>query len=288
LGLNIDKFIPGFGDSAESWFHNTPNHPAREVIENIVAQQGLPIAAHPGERPTYLEKLLLNRGPWEYEDLIDDRLCHMQIFNGRRTDSFDAGYLLWKRLLLEGRRKLIVAGSDAHGNFNRLRQIGTPFLTLRESNQQIFGYSRTLVYLGDEIPSRKNLLEAISRGNCIITDGPFLELILEDNSGNRKIPGDTIKDFENGSWKMKLTLKSSKEGGALEKLVVLYGAKGGGDETTIIEKKEFGEGFEHRFEYAEVPIPPNSNDFSYVRAELTTAGDKICMTNPIWMIRQLS
>ena len=305
LGLNMNRFIPGYGDSAESWFNNSPTSPIGQVAGEITGQGGLPVAAHPGEKPTFLEKLLLNRGPWTFDDCDSDDFHHLQILNGRRTDSFFAGIALWRKLLIEGHHKYVVAGSDAHGNLNRLRQIRMPFLNFRESDRQTFGCSRTLVYLGDTPPSAFSILEAIRRGNCIITDGPFINLFFKNSDSERRIPGDTIENMGTSDWQLNIELKTTEEFGPLGKMRIYYGDINKRKESMLIYEDAFPKTYHDHFESLNITNALNSNvlpgthqkkDFrydsgitpspklnGYIRAELTTVKGNICLTNPIWI-----
>ncbi|MBD3234153.1 MAG: hypothetical protein GF315_10570 [candidate division Zixibacteria bacterium] len=290
LGLNINKFIPGFGDSAESWLHNSPTSAIPEITDEILRQNGLPVAAHPGEEPLFLEKLLLNRGPWTYQDFRGNNLHHLQILNGRRSDSFYAGIEIWKRLLLDGRRKFIVAGSDAHGNLNRTRQIRLPFISFNETDQQIFGCSRTLVFLGKTHLSVVSVLQAITRGNCVISDGPFIDFHFKNDQGDFKLTGDTVGYLSESNWEPSLVLKSSPEFGKLRKVIVYFGDLSIKEEHILIENSNFPNEYECEFDLnnlrdtlKDLTDIVNESPSGYLRVELITTHGNICMTNPIWV-----
>ncbi len=290
LGLNINKFISGFGDSAESWLHNSPTSSIPEITDEILRQSGLPIAAHPGEEPLFLEKLLLNRGPWTYGDFRGNNLHHLQILNGRRSDSFYAGIGIWKRLLLDGRRKFIVAGSDAHGNLNRTRQIRLPFVSFNETDQQIFGCSRTMVFLGKTPPSVGSILQAIARGNCIISDGPFIDFHFKNDKGDIKLTGDTVNYLSASNWSPNLALKSSPEFGELRKVIIYFGDLAKREERILIENSSFPNKFDCEFNLnnlrdtlGNLTDIANKEPTGFLRVELITVNGNICMTNPIWV-----
>jgi hypothetical protein len=282
LGINIREFIPGSGDSAEHWFYNAPSLTVRDAIKDIISQGGLAVAAHPGEEPLLFEKILLNRGPWRLDDFINEQPKHLQIFNGRRTDSFYAGIKLWKQLLLKGKRKYVLAGSDSHGNFNRSRQIRIPFAAMKESNIQVFGCTRTIVNLDQQVLCPNAIARAITSGNCIITDGPFISITIEDKQKNIIGPGDDIAEYDTDNCRVKVELITSIEFGSLDRFVIYYGRKGAPDEEIIYEKRGFDP--EEQAFIAEInpftsfkPAP-----FSYIRAEITTSRGNIGLTNPIW------
>ncbi|MCP4633849.1 MAG: CehA/McbA family metallohydrolase [candidate division Zixibacteria bacterium] len=283
MGLNFDKFIPGFGDSGESWFHNSPNQNAHDVAKNILGQGGLPIAAHPGEKPLFLERMLLNRGYWDYKDLEDDNLEHLQVLNGRLSDSFYYGIEVWKKLLLRGKRKIIVAGSDAHGSFNRSRQISIPFLTMKESGQQLFGSSRTIAFLGDRQLSLSAILDSITSGKCVITNGPFIDLHLSDGEMNKYIIGERVNTAVNSKFELNAELISSSEFGEFKEFLIYMGVVGDKTEVEILRQVNFDSGPKITVKKVLAGCCPSLKTPCYFRAELKTGNDNICLTNPIWI-----
>ena len=60
--------------------------------------------------------------------------------NGDTGRGYQDGIKIWVKLLLNGHRKYIYAGNDAHGNFNIYRQIKIPMINLLEEETQRFGY----------------------------------------------------------------------------------------------------------------------------------------------------
>ena len=64
LALGTKTFIPGSGDSAERWLRTAPTLSVGRVLRLIGRDGGVAFAAHPEEPGSFLERLLLRRGPW--------------------------------------------------------------------------------------------------------------------------------------------------------------------------------------------------------------------------------
>jgi hypothetical protein len=168
--LNDPQFHPGSGDSAERLFRHRPTMMLKELLKKK-ARNALSIAAHPQEVPPFSQRLILGRGSWDEQDCMNNHLDALQILNNKSDRSLSRGLELWKQLLLNGRKIGIVAGNDAHGNFNCFRQITIPFLKMIYSRKHLFGQVRTAVKC-------KNLntpliMEAIREKRAIVSNGPL-------------------------------------------------------------------------------------------------------------------
>lgn len=188
LIYNNRRFFEGSGDGAERWLHNRPQHRIAEVLPQLEPPASA-IAAHPQIEPPFLQKLLLRRGRWHKADLTAEGLSGAQFWNGDKSAFLHAGLPQWIALLLEGRRLTLIAGNDAHGSFNRFRQIGTPHLSMREEHRELFGEARTGVLI-DGALSVAAIVQALNAGRVICTDGPFVAGVLHTPQGSFRI-GDT-------------------------------------------------------------------------------------------------
>jgi len=277
LVLNHRNFLPGKGDSAERWFHTRPDLSITRVLDQI-SGQALAIAGHP-EMPTpWLQRLLIRRGGWHREDFQHPKLDGFQIWNGEEDQSFSSGSKNWVRLLLRGKRLSLIAGNDAHGNFNRFRQIGFPFFTMRESNDQIFGKMRTGVLISQSY-NLNSLVRAVKRRHVIVSNGPVVRFSIENETGAKAKIGDEIQGQR---FTLSLDAKSTDEFGKLESIQLFHG--------DLLKRKESCKIIKHfvmpyTFHLEQVPVPAGHN--GYFRVELTTrtSTGKICrcMTNPIWL-----
>ncbi len=180
-------------------------------------------------------------------------------------------------MLLKGKRVFISGGNDAHGNFNRFRQVGFPFLTMRENHEHLFGKVRTGVFLEDTF-SLPTLLKAFKNGRMLVTDGPFVELLVKNARSESARSGDCISGK---NFKIDLTCLSSPEFGKLSELRIYKGDLINRKESLFKRVTNFSELFEYHKE-----LKPGNTAPSYIRAELYSkneAGILKCFTNPIWL-----
>jgi hypothetical protein len=276
LILNHPEFLPGDGDSAEKWLQTKPNLSIQQILQEINSK-ALAFAAHPETKPPFLESLLVRRGKWENQDYQNERLDGLQIWNGSAS-GLREGEEKWVQLLLQGRRLFICGGNDAHGNFNRFRQIGFPFFTMRENHNHLFGKVRTGVYLENGL-SLDGILEAFKRGRMVMTDGPFVDFCVRNEIGQIARMGDSIfgKNFT-----VEIECHSTPEFGQLRELRIYRGNLIEKKETLFTTSRRFSETYDQltKIEITEKPNP------SYLRAELysETNGKTLkCLTNPIWL-----
>jgi len=177
--LGNKDFLHGSGDGAEEWLRTRSEWSISEALKQI-SPEAFAVAAHPLVPTPPLEWLLVGRGEWHEDDLSLPRLDGWQIANGSWGVDFERGYELWKTKLRSGRIVPIFAGNDAHGNFNRFRQVRLPMLKLWEHDRNLFGKFRTLVKTDARKPAE--ILQALKHSPVVISDGPALELLHEGNS----------------------------------------------------------------------------------------------------------
>lgn len=271
------KYIPGSGDSAERWLRTRSEYSARDVLAECGT--GKAVAAHPQEHVPLLQKLLLGRGAWTRADLQLAGLTGTQFLNGQLGDGFERGKKEWVRLLLSGIRILALAGNDAHGNFNRFRQIGIPFLRIAEHDRQVFGKMRTGLFL-ESGPSEKSIFSALQKGNVIISDGPVATFSVVNDLGATAVLGESIVG---GTLSLHVTALSSDEFGDIRSVRVYCGLIGRNREDLIYLEKNVGSlHFDRsiRFKFLQA---------GYLRMEVITSPqtsfDKkphFTFTNPVW------
>jgi hypothetical protein len=273
------EFVPGSGDSAEVWLQTRSALSIGEILSSL-NKRCVAAAAHPRERVPRLQRLLLGRGSWSEEDFQHDTLRGIQFANGSWDAGFTEGYHLWIRLLLQGKRLYAYGGNDAHGNFNRFRQVKIPFVSLQEKDQQLFGFIRTGVFL-DRAISEAAVLDALQAGRCIVTDGPVLNLQLASDTAGTRI-GSTIS-FEQAVH-IQVVARSSVDYGAIGLLRVLRGTIGAAEEELLWEFK----GEANRFEVRHTVEIRAKREF-YLRAEVWTRRETsfdgnvhVALTNPVW------
>ena len=282
LVLGEREFIHGSGDGAERIGQTRSEHTVAEVLK-IKSADSPTYAAHAKEPVPFLQRLILSRGIWTNQDLALDGLTGMQIINGRLDEGFREGYRMWRELLLRGKKIYAIAGNDAHGNFNRFRQIGIPFLSVREQPNQIFGKMRTGLFLERQL-SEQAVLLALRRGNAVLTDGPVAKLCVKGDDGSSANIGE---DVVGQRIQLHIEALSTREFGEIDSIRIFVGKKG--DPTERMAYRFDGkQGF-----WTTKSVAVSQSMASYVRAEVWTseAGScdsqqHFCMTNPIWIREQ--
>ncbi len=275
LLLGNKDFLPGSGDSAEKWLRTWSQHDIGDILR-MKNRDAIAFAPHATEPVPFLQRMLLGRGNWHSSDFEHTGLAGIQFANGNKDAAFDAGYREWIAQLLKGKRWFAVAGNDAHGNFNRFRQIHVPFVKVVERDTQLFGKMRTGVFL-DRSFSEHSLFDGIRKGRCIITDGPALNLKV-NRSSSTSIGG----EFRQTRIRPEVTALSSKEFGSLAWIRLVLGEIGDSSER---ELASFSKNLGHKFRET---IPLTIRKPCYIRAEVFTAENSFdkkshfCFTNPVW------
>lgn len=282
LIFNNAKFLPGSGDSAERWLRTTPELSIPKILAQL-EEGALAFAAHPEVPAPALEWLLLRRGQWEWPDYQHERLNGLQIWNGALTGMHE-GLARWRELLLRGKKVFVIAGNDAHGNFNRFRQVEIPHLKMREHHWHLFGRTRTAVLL-DAPLTLASLLSALRCGRACITTGPLLDLQIVCASGRRARLGETVSESPRS---INLAAVSATEFGALTRVTLWLGDLQNQTEQILFETESFTESLQ--FSHAQALILPTGK--FYLRGEARSAGSAFlpepalpcaALTNPIWI-----
>lgn len=285
LIFNHPEFLPGSGDSAERWLRTAPELSIQKILTQI-NDAALAFAAHPEVPAPPLEWLLLRRGQWEWPDYQHERLNGLQIWNGSLV-GMKEGAARWRELLLAGKKLFIIAGNDAHGNFNRFRQVEIPHLKMREHHWHLFGRTRTVALI-DEPLSLAALMSALRRGRAGITTGPLLDLQIVCANGRRARLGETVDEPPH---RLEIAAASSAEFGALTRVTIWLGDLQHRTERVLFEIKNFAEPF--RFSHSQTLDLPAGK--FYLRSEAHSAGSAFlpesalpcsALTNPIWVERR--
>lgn len=272
LILHEPNYIPGSGDSAERWFRTRSEYTLRE-LPALLSPEALMIAAHPMEPVPFLQRLLIHRGTWHENDCKIPRLHGLQALNGSRNPGFYAAIRQWQQLLLEGKKIFLFGGSDAHGNFNRFRQVRIPMIRLIEKESyQLFGRSKTLLYLGEQPLTPESVREALCAGRAVISDGPFLEITAQDTRGQLARIGETHKTPIQSIY---LHARSTAEFGDIER-ITLYSGQYRHTETCLSEWSPGGT------EWV-IHLAVGALEKGYFRAELETVTGRFAYTNPLWV-----
>ncbi|MEA1973704.1 MAG: hypothetical protein U9N34_10510, partial [Candidatus Cloacimonadota bacterium] len=201
LAINNKDFFEGKGDGAEKWFKNKPDL----LIEELKLSQrkdNLFIAAHPAEKVPLSQKLTLRRGSWSSKDFENGNIEFGQFINSDDKLDIQNGITFWKSLLLEGKHISLIAGNDAHGNFNSMRQIKSPFLNLFRSKKQIFGNFMTVFF-----HTKNDPIAGFKNRKLIVSNGPFLDF---------KMGEFEIGDIADKAYSITFEAKTSEEFGKIK------------------------------------------------------------------------
>ncbi len=279
LILGQQDFIAGTGDGAERWLKTRSEHSVEEVLKHR-SVNSVAFAAHAKERVPFLQRLLLGRGMWNDSELGLEGMTGMQIINGRLDESFLESYSAWTRLLLRGKKLYAIAGNDAHGNFNRFRQVGIPFISISESGDQIFGRMRTGIFADGRV-SERGLLHSLGRGATIMTDGPVARLSARGPGEDPAPTGETVRGE---TIEVSVEALSTPEFGEISSVRVIVGKNGENSERTAF-RFDGNQGFAL---HKQVSVKQSAS--SYVRVEVWTSASgsfdcqrHLCLTNPIWI-----
>ncbi len=86
---------------------------------------------------------------------------------------------------MPGLRPVFLAGTDAHGSFNYSVGMSWDYRRRLMVDDDALGKVRTVVYVAnsytDEVPPESEILSAIQKGSCVVTDGPIITFSLEQN-----------------------------------------------------------------------------------------------------------
>jgi hypothetical protein len=253
LIVNNQKFMQGFGDSAEKWFHNKPTMNLSDISKE---SQAIYIAAHPNENVPFMQKLTLRRGNWQLIDFLQNDIQFLQIINGNSQLQSNIRY--WKELLLAGHKFYLIAGNDAHGNFNLMRQIQKPFLKLFSNKNQIFGNWHTVFKY-----SKNDPIKGLKNKQVIVSNGPFLNFWLENSSGRYTI-GENVNP---GKYTINWECATTEEFGNFKSLEFYLGHAGKEKKLNSISQS------------TQIELPASS----YLRSSGKTKNGGQVFCNPIWI-----
>ncbi len=261
LCINSEEFIKGNGDSAEKWGMNKPCFSIKEV-KRQQSENRLFIAAHPFDDIPYLQKLTLNRGSWSKEDFDAGSIEFIQAINNASLLEIERNKKKWVNLLLMGFKYYLIAGNDAHGNFQFMKQIKIPFLELFSTKKQIFGRFFTIFKYSENDP-----IQGFKHKHLSISNGPFLDFIATSQLHSYSI-GQTIYEDKAS---INFESKTSKEFGEISNILLIIG--------DLIKKEE--KIIKNPLQFSNYLLPCKG----YLRMELKTKNIGIVITNPIWIER---
>ncbi len=270
--LNNPEFFQGTGDGLERSL-GFPSELSYQQVLQRVAPDALVFAAHPLIAPPFSQWLIARRGIWNVHD-HQTRLDGWQILNGNEGSEMVRGRAFWICKLLSGSRAYIYAGNDAHGNFNRFRQVRIPLVKMYEHTRQIFGEFRTGVRTGEK-SGADHLIGQLKNGPVMVTNGPFIDISIRDHEQRRFLIGQALPG-------QPLTLGvialSTNYFGTIRRIKIYLGDLKLKQECIY---KNFEKIHGVSRQVMEIPLS-NMPAYGYFRAEIETRNDKFALTNPIW------
>ncbi len=180
---------------------------------------------------------------------------------------------------LPGRRPVFIGGSDAHGDFNYHAGMAWDYTSGTSLDDNALGKVRTVLYLPEHkteaIPEVDEILAALKKGSCVVSDGPLLEYTLSQGTSVARM-GETLIYIGKQPLTLNISSHTSPEFGPVTGVdVVIYTrSKGAGKRVVIKVKPE---------QPVELKI---AGEAGYLRLETQTTGagneQFCCFTNPIW------
>lgn len=250
LAIDHPVYIPGQGDGGRRGLRNQPDLSIPQVLERLTESGAPAFAAHPRPGIGWLQRKLFRRGQWDKADLHPG-IHGLQIGNGTWGRDFFEGRGLWVADLVQGNRRLPIAGNDAHGDLNRATQVAFPLVRLRQTDNHRFGNMRTWL-LPEGPPTRDSLRKALTGAPCLISDGPWIELRLPD----------AVHAAERSGSHGTVRTASLPEFGNIRRVLVFCHHAGDPRETLVLDAHPHSLASEHSFE-----LPASTR---YVRSELVT------------------
>jgi hypothetical protein len=273
LVYGVPLLIPGDGDGPKAlrWWDNRPDLRVADVLDIVEQHGGLAFAAHPMVACSALERTLLRRGRWTLDDLSQP-LDGWELWNTDAVEPFARARERWVRLLLEGFQFPVVAGSDAHGDFNRTRAIRLPMCSVEEPFREAFGRPRTALYTPDG--QADEVLRGLRSGRCVMTNGPFASLSVTADGRETQMGGVLYaRDVV-----VHIHACSTPEFGRLTRVVLCVGRIGGSERRLVL-----GEDVGYQWAVSgRLTLPEPS--YVRVEAEAERDGTGTCaFTNPVWL-----
>jgi len=276
LVYNPVRFFKGSGDSGDRVLRTRSEHSVEDVIREL-GDNSIAIAAHPVDQVPLLQKIVLNRSEWKQADVLENDIQIIQMINSNTENHISEAIAFWRSLLLKGKYVLGMAGNDAHGNFARYRQIKTPFLMMKESYNQLFGFWRTVVHHPKPDLSVDSIIQAFKSHDFYFSNGPGIYFQAHEN-GIIHPMGSRIGLAESVDF----SAFSNKEFGKLQSMQVYQGIIGTNEELLLFEEKVFKDSYNSN----NVVNTFDKDKKSYLRAEVISESDRgifRAFSNPIWI-----
>jgi hypothetical protein len=205
----------------------------------------------------------------------------LQLVSGKWEPHLMRGVSEWTSSSpLPPRRPVFVGGSDAHGDFNYHSGMAWDYSKVDMVDDNALGRVRTAIFLPEHpsasVPGVNEILSALKKGSCVVTDGPILEFHLQ-HKGQVAYMGDVLLISGEGEPEMKITSHSSPEFGPVKLVEIATYFKGQKPKNSSLLTLEQGK-------QATIQLAGTQG---YCRLQAQTVGMDgerfCCFTNPIWI-----
>lgn len=275
--VGLRDMVEGSLDGARKGRAQQPQPTLVDAAHRVHAQGGTVFAAHPGARVGLLQSILLRRGDWGDADVIGSGIDAYQAVNGSFREQWHRARQQWVRALAAGHRLALVAGNDAHGDFNRYRCIHMPFVSISEMFDRYLGFTLTGVY--GTVRSAGDLSSAVRDGRTFVTSGPALTIQTPRSPGQCAVHSLPVENPR----EITVAAKCSAEQGNLRELRILIGTRGSAHERAVVSRAE---GRSQGTLYATVDCSEVSSG-GWVRAECTSVDsnglERHAATSPLYI-----
>jgi hypothetical protein len=175
-------------------------------------------------------------------------------------------------------RPVFLAGTDAHGSFNYSVGMSWDYRRRLIVDDDALGKVRTVVYLPeaytDAIPPEAEILAAMRKGSCVVTDGPIVTFSVEQQGKTAQL-GDVLNVSDSQAVNLNIQAFTTLEFGPVEQVELVTCFRHYRKPVkTILQKGET------------VTIQLDGSQ-GYCRLFAQTAGPDgelfCCFTNPIWI-----
>jgi hypothetical protein len=175
-------------------------------------------------------------------------------------------------------RPVFLAGSDAHGSFNYSVGLSWDYTRRLIVDDNALGKVRTAIYLSspftNSVPTEENIVAAIRKGSCVVTDGPIIQFSLNIN-GKTAHMGEVLTVAGGKDINLNLQTFTTPEFGTME-LVEIYTCFRHYRKTKKTTLKK-----------GSVELIPLDGTQGYCRLFAQSVGSDgqlyCCFTNPIWV-----
>jgi predicted metal-dependent phosphoesterase TrpH len=260
-GIGLKEYINGSSDGARRTKVFGADLSIDKVISRIQSQGGIAYAAHPGSKKALMQFLFLNRGTWTQKDIDNNPITGVQAFNGSYKGAWERGKKLWLAALQKGKKLALIAGNDAHGDFNRYRAIKSPFISILENQERFMGYGKTGVY--SHALSEQSITDCIKAGKTFITTGPYANIC---DASDPMVSLISLEKLAASKKNLLLIVKSTTEFGCITQLSLFAYYENENSESLLI-KRQYSD---NSFNISEFVTIPDGRLPGYIRLEAST------------------